>query len=126
MPADSYLQGYYTDLADKLRVGPPLMFVVEDLNMSRDAGDVDGLCSVAGCNDQSFLNQVIIASVLSARQDARQTTAAAVTYISCNKVCIYTLARGFESTKTSYCDAFTKIFYRPSGSSSLHAPHKSP
>ena len=58
VPRDSHLQSYYSDIADKLRVGPPLMFVVEDLNMSRQAPDVDALCSVAGCQDQSFLNQV--------------------------------------------------------------------
>lgn len=58
VPRGSYLQSYYSDIADKLRVGPPLMFVVEDLNMSRQAPDVDALCSVAGCHDQSFLNQV--------------------------------------------------------------------
>ena len=58
MPRDSYLQEYYTDIADKLRVGPPLMFVIESLNMSRQAPGVNNLCSVAGCNDSSFLNQV--------------------------------------------------------------------
>ncbi len=55
LPQDSYLQAYYSDVLSLLRVGPPVMFVVRDLNVSSDAGAV---CSVAGCDSDSLLNQV--------------------------------------------------------------------
>ena len=58
LPRDSYLQGYFDDLYDKLRVGPPLYFVVEDINVTRNSPDVDAICSVAGCDDDSFVNRV--------------------------------------------------------------------
>ncbi|KAK9823955.1 hypothetical protein WJX72_006638 [[Myrmecia] bisecta] len=58
LPRDSYLQPYFEDVMGYLRVGPPLMFVVKDLDMSADAPDVNAVCSVAGCSDTSFLNQV--------------------------------------------------------------------
>ena len=34
------------------------MFVVEGLNVSEQAPDVDRVCSVAGCDPDSLLNQV--------------------------------------------------------------------
>jgi hypothetical protein len=40
------------------RVGPPVMFVVQDLNVSAAAPDVAAVCSVAGCDADSLLNQV--------------------------------------------------------------------
>ena len=42
----------------QLRVGPPLLFVLRGLNLSRGAPDVDAVCSTSGCDDGSFLNQV--------------------------------------------------------------------
>lgn len=39
------------------RVGPPVMFVVEGLNVSEASGDVNRTCSVAGCDPDSLLNQ---------------------------------------------------------------------
>lgn len=38
-------------------VGPPVMFVVNDLNVSEAAPDVNHICSVAGCDQDSLLNQ---------------------------------------------------------------------
>ena len=39
------------------RVGPPVMFVVQGLNVSEGAPDVGRVCSVAGCDPDSLLNQ---------------------------------------------------------------------
>lgn len=39
------------------RVGPPVMFVVEVLNVSEASPDVNRTCSVAGCDPGSLLNQ---------------------------------------------------------------------
>ena len=58
LPRDSYLQPYYADVYGQLRVGPPLLFVINRLNMSRGAADIDAVCSTSGCDDGSFLNQV--------------------------------------------------------------------
>lgn len=58
LPRDSYLQRYYADVFDCLRVGPPVMFVVQGLNVSEGAPDVGRVCSVAGCDPDSLLNQV--------------------------------------------------------------------
>jgi hypothetical protein len=55
LPRDSYLQQYYRQLLCSLRVGPPLFFVVEGLDVSRD---VDKVCSVSGCSPESMLSQV--------------------------------------------------------------------
>lgn len=34
------------------------MLVVRNLNMSRSSDDVNAVCSISGCSDSSFLNQV--------------------------------------------------------------------
>lgn len=58
LPRDSYLQPYYADIAGLLRVGPPVFFVAEGVRMGSGKGsDVDGVCSTAGCDDASLLNQ---------------------------------------------------------------------
>jgi hypothetical protein len=57
LPQDSYLQPYFRDVLSVMRVGPPLMLVVGSLNVSRAAGDVDRVCSISGCRDDSLLNQ---------------------------------------------------------------------
>lgn len=57
LPRDSYLQPYYADVYAQLRVGPPLLFVLKDLNMSRSSPNVDAVCSISGCDDDSLLNQ---------------------------------------------------------------------
>ena len=58
LPRDSYLQPYYKDVYGYLRVGPPLLLVVQDLNMTRHSPDIDAVCSISGCRDDSLLNQV--------------------------------------------------------------------
>ncbi|CAG9464392.1 unnamed protein product [Pedinophyceae sp. YPF-701] len=62
LPSDSYLQGYFGDIASVLRVGAPLFFVVTDLDVHRNATDINALCSTAGCDADSVLNQVAAAS----------------------------------------------------------------
>lgn len=58
LPRDSFLQDYFQDVMSTLRVGPPLMLVVNHLNMSRHSPNVDRVCSTAGCQDDSLLNRV--------------------------------------------------------------------
>ncbi|CAL8466999.1 g6535 [Coccomyxa elongata] len=58
LPRDSFLQPYYKDVYEYLRVGPPLLLVVNNLNMSRSSGDVNAVCSISGCSDTSLLNLV--------------------------------------------------------------------
>lgn len=58
LPRDSYLQDYFTDLYDVLRVGPPLYFVVPHIQMDPEEPDINMVCSVGGCDDASFVNEV--------------------------------------------------------------------
>ena len=46
------------DVLRDLRVGPPLLLVVNNLNVSREAPDINRVCSVSGCDPNSLLNQV--------------------------------------------------------------------
>ncbi len=64
LPRDSYLQSYYADINILLRVGPPVMFVVEDMVVAGNASHVNRVCSISGCDDDSMLNQVCIVCVL--------------------------------------------------------------
>ena len=54
LPRDSYMQEYYSDLMKYLRVGPPLYLVVSDVHVANGTADVDKLCSVAGCRQDSL------------------------------------------------------------------------
>lgn len=58
LPRDSYLQPYYRDISTLLRVGPPLMLVVEGMQVAGNDSDVNRVCSIAGCDDDSMLNMV--------------------------------------------------------------------
>ncbi|DBB06657.1 TPA: hypothetical protein ACH3X1_012171 [Trebouxia sp. C0004] len=62
LPRDSYLQDYFTDLYEVLRVGPPLYFVVPNIHMDPQDPDINTICSVGGCNDTSFVNEVSAAA----------------------------------------------------------------
>lgn len=87
LPQDSYLQQYFSDVASLLRVGPPVSFVVKNINITStsyiqrhgtssntimnknntpldDDGldDVDKICSIAGCNEDSLLNRISYAA----------------------------------------------------------------
>lgn len=63
LPQDSYLQGYFSDLSDYLRVGPPLYFVVKDYNYSSKSRHTNQLCSISKCDSNSLLNEISRASL---------------------------------------------------------------
>uniref|UniRef100_A0A7C9FG71 SSD domain-containing protein n=2 Tax=Opuntia streptacantha TaxID=393608 RepID=A0A7C9FG71_OPUST len=63
LPRDSYLQGYFDDLAEYLRVGPPLYFVVKDYNYSSKSRHTNKLCSISKCDSNSLLNEISRASL---------------------------------------------------------------
>ncbi|KAG0607633.1 hypothetical protein M758_8G044300 [Ceratodon purpureus] len=60
LPADSYLQKYIDDVAEHVRVGPPVHFIVKDYNYS---SQTESLCSVTQCDPNSLLNEVSRASL---------------------------------------------------------------
>lgn len=62
LPRDSYLQGYFNDLAEYLRIGPPVYFVVKDFNYSSQSRQTNKLCSISGCDSNSLLNEISRAS----------------------------------------------------------------
>ncbi|XP_013629550.1 PREDICTED: Niemann-Pick C1 protein [Brassica oleracea var. oleracea] len=62
LPRDSYLQDYFDSLAEYLRVGPPLYFVVKDYNYSLESRHTNQLCSISQCNSNSLLNEISRAS----------------------------------------------------------------
>ncbi|KAK1304424.1 hypothetical protein QJS10_CPB11g02148 [Acorus calamus] len=62
LPRDSYLQDYFDDLAEHLRVGPPLYFVVKDYNYSVESKHTNQLCSINQCDPDSLLNEIARAS----------------------------------------------------------------
>ncbi|KAI6700958.1 hypothetical protein NL676_015282, partial [Syzygium grande] len=62
LPQDSYLQGYFNNVSEYLRVGPPLYFVVKDYNYSSLSSHTDKLCSISHCDANSLLNEISRAS----------------------------------------------------------------
>eukprot|EP00249_Psilotum_nudum_P020094 c27562_g2_i2 orf=166-3330(+) len=58
LPRDSYLQGYFDNLTEYLRIGPPVYFVVQDYNYSLSSNQTNLLCSISQCNPNSLLNQL--------------------------------------------------------------------
>ncbi|GLT63217.1 hypothetical protein SLA2020_357960 [Shorea laevis] len=64
LPRDSYLQGYFNNVSEYLRVGPPLYFVVRDYNYSQESSDTNKLCSINHCDSNSLLNEISRASVI--------------------------------------------------------------
>ncbi|XP_010690227.2 uncharacterized protein LOC104903808 isoform X1 [Beta vulgaris subsp. vulgaris] len=62
LPRDSYLQGYFNNISEHLRVGPPLYFVVKDYNYSSKSKHTNQLCSISKCDSNSLLNEISRAS----------------------------------------------------------------
>ncbi|KAL3514868.1 hypothetical protein ACH5RR_027585 [Cinchona calisaya] len=62
LPRDSYLQDYFKDLSEYLRIGPPLYFVVKNYNFSSESRQTNQLCSISQCNSDSLLNEIARAS----------------------------------------------------------------
>ncbi|XP_044489407.1 NPC intracellular cholesterol transporter 1 [Mangifera indica] len=64
LPRDSYLQGYFNDVSEYLRVGPPLYFVVKDFNYSLESRHTNQLCSISQCDSNSLLSEISKASLI--------------------------------------------------------------
>ncbi|KAG7278398.1 hypothetical protein CRUP_038561 [Coryphaenoides rupestris] len=65
MPDDSYVLQYFKNLSEYLHTGPPVYFVVEDgLNYSTTQGQ-DAVCGGVGCRNDSLVQQVYMASLIS-------------------------------------------------------------
>ncbi|KAH7523402.1 hypothetical protein FEM48_Zijuj06G0007300 [Ziziphus jujuba var. spinosa] len=63
LPQDSYLQGYFNNVSEYLRIGPPLYFVVKNYNYSSESIHTNQLCSISKCNSDSLLNEIARASL---------------------------------------------------------------
>ncbi|XP_022769376.1 Niemann-Pick C1 protein-like isoform X3 [Durio zibethinus] len=63
LPQDSYLQGYFNNVSEYLRIGPPLYFVVKNYNYSSESIDTNQLCSISQCSSDSLLNEIARASL---------------------------------------------------------------
>lgn len=64
LPRDSYLQRYFDDIAEYLRIGPPVYFVVRNYNYSSESNQTNLLCSISQCAADSLLNQVSAAALM--------------------------------------------------------------
>lgn len=64
LPRDSYLQGYFNNVSDYLRIGPPLYFVVKNYNYSSESRHTNQLCSISQCDSGSLLNEIARASLM--------------------------------------------------------------
>uniref|UniRef100_UPI0037E848A2 NPC intracellular cholesterol transporter 1 n=1 Tax=Semicossyphus pulcher TaxID=241346 RepID=UPI0037E848A2 len=65
MPDDSYVLEYFRNLSEYLHTGAPVYFVVEDgLNYSSIEGQ-NVVCGGVGCNNNSLVQQVYAASLIS-------------------------------------------------------------
>ncbi|XP_047446163.1 NPC intracellular cholesterol transporter 1 [Mugil cephalus] len=65
MPDDSYVLDYFKNLSEYLHTGPPVYFVVEDgLNYTTRDGQ-NAVCGGVGCNNDSLVQQVYTASLIS-------------------------------------------------------------
>ncbi|KAJ7967073.1 Niemann-Pick C1 protein-like [Quillaja saponaria] len=64
LPRDSYLQGYFNNVSEYLRIGPPLYFVVKDHNYSLQSNHTNQLCSISQCDTNSLLNEISRASLI--------------------------------------------------------------
>ncbi|KDP36788.1 hypothetical protein JCGZ_08079 [Jatropha curcas] len=63
LPRDSYLQGYFNNVSEYLRIGPPLYFVVKNYNYSSESRHTNQLCSISHCDSDSLLNEIARASL---------------------------------------------------------------
>ncbi|KAI3797062.1 hypothetical protein L1987_39752 [Smallanthus sonchifolius] len=64
LPRDSYLQGYFNNVSEYLRIGPPLYFVVKNYNYSSESSQTNQLCSINHCDSNSLLNEISKASLV--------------------------------------------------------------
>ncbi|XP_047328776.1 NPC intracellular cholesterol transporter 1-like [Impatiens glandulifera] len=64
LPKDSYLQGYFDNVTEHLRIGPPVYFVLKNYNYSLESEQTDKLCSISHCDSNSLLNEIARASLV--------------------------------------------------------------
>ncbi|KAG5033741.1 hypothetical protein JHK87_008651 [Glycine soja] len=64
LPRDSYLQGYFNNVSEYLRIGPPVYFVVKNYNYSSESTHTNQLCSISHCNSDSLLNEIARAALV--------------------------------------------------------------
>ncbi|KAI1902029.1 hypothetical protein AGOR_G00040500 [Albula goreensis] len=65
MPDDSYVLEYFKNLSAYLHTGPPVYFVVEDGHDYRTTEGQNSVCGGVGCNNNSLVQQVYTASLIS-------------------------------------------------------------
>lgn len=65
MPRDSYVLGYFKALEQYLSVGVPIYFVLKGIPDYSSIDYQNMICSSPGCNTDSILNQINLASLLS-------------------------------------------------------------
>ncbi|XP_062844133.1 NPC intracellular cholesterol transporter 1 [Trichomycterus rosablanca] len=65
MPDDSYVLNYFGNLTEYLHTGPPVYFVVEDGHDYRTSEGQNRVCGGVGCNNDSLIQQIYTASLMS-------------------------------------------------------------
>ncbi|XP_066513297.1 NPC intracellular cholesterol transporter 1-like [Hoplias malabaricus] len=65
MPDDSYVLEYFGNLTEYLHTGPPVYFVVQDGHDYRTSSGQNQLCGGVGCNNNSLVQQIYTASLMS-------------------------------------------------------------
>ncbi|KAF3628716.1 putative serine/threonine-protein kinase Cx32, chloroplastic-like [Capsicum annuum] len=58
------LLGYFNNISEYLRIGPPLYFVVKNYNFSSESRQTNQLCSISQCDSDSLLNEIARASLV--------------------------------------------------------------
>uniref|UniRef100_A0AAY5EZC2 SSD domain-containing protein n=1 Tax=Electrophorus electricus TaxID=8005 RepID=A0AAY5EZC2_ELEEL len=64
-PLDSYVLDYFGNLSAYLHTGPPVYFVVEDGYDYRTSDGQNRVCGGVGCNNDSLVQQIYTASLMS-------------------------------------------------------------
>ncbi|KAH9759565.1 SSD domain-containing protein [Citrus sinensis] len=59
-----YMKGYFNNISEHLRIGPPLYFVVKNYNYSSESRQTNQLCSISQCDSNSLLNEISRASLI--------------------------------------------------------------
>ncbi|XP_017557987.1 NPC intracellular cholesterol transporter 1 [Pygocentrus nattereri] len=65
MPDDSYVLDYFGNLTEYLHTGPPVYFVVREGHDYRTSYGQNQVCGGVGCNNDSLVQQVYTASLMS-------------------------------------------------------------
>ncbi|KAG9278769.1 Niemann-Pick C1 protein [Astyanax mexicanus] len=65
MPDDSYVLDYFGNLSEYLHTGPPVYFVVRDGHDYRTSFGQNQVCGGVGCNNDSLVQQIYTASLMS-------------------------------------------------------------